>query len=96
MNKLPITEADLHAYVDGLLPEARRVEVEAYVASKPGEAERLRAYREQNDAIRAAYRGGLDEPLPRRLLPLAPPARARRWQRYAVLAAWAFVSGGVG
>lgn len=95
MSKLPITEADLHAYVDGLLPEARRVEVEAYVASTPGEAERLRAYREQNDAIRAAYQGVLDEPLPRGL-PLAPPARARRWQRYAALVAWALMSGGVG
>lgn len=95
MSKLPITEADLHACADGLLPEARRAEVEAYVASKPGEPERLRTYREQNDAIRAAYQGVLDEPLPRRL-PLAPPARARRWQRYAALVAWAFVSGGVG
>ncbi|MGH8572256.1 MAG: anti-sigma factor family protein [Gammaproteobacteria bacterium] len=96
MSKLPITEADLHAYVDGLLPEARRVEVEAYVASKPDEAERLRAYREQNDAICAAYQGVLDEPLPRGLLPLAPPARARRWPRYAALVVWALMSGGVG
>lgn len=94
MSKLPITEADLHAYVDGLLPEARRAEVEAYIASKPGVAERLHAYREQNAAIRAAYQGVLDEPLPRGL-PLAPP-RARRWPRYAALVAWAFVSGGVG
>lgn len=94
MSKLPITEADLHAYVDGLLPEARRAEIEAYIASKPGEAERLRTYREQNDAIRAAYQGVLDEPLPRGL-PLAPP-RAPRWQRYAALVAWVLMSGGVG
>ena len=44
MNTLPITEADLHAFVDGKLPAARRLEVDAYLAQRPEEAERLRAY----------------------------------------------------
>ena len=30
MNPLPITEADLHAYVDGFLPQSRRAEIDAY------------------------------------------------------------------
>ncbi|RLM49524.1 anti-sigma factor, partial [Halobellus sp. Atlit-31R] len=29
MNTLPITEADLHAFFDGKLPAARRLEVDA-------------------------------------------------------------------
>jgi len=47
MNTLPITEADLHAFVDGKLPAARRLEVDAYLAQRPEEAERLRAYTAQ-------------------------------------------------
>lgn len=34
MNTLPITEADLHAFVDGKLPAARRLEVDAYLAQR--------------------------------------------------------------
>ena len=51
----PITEADLHAYVDGLLSEARRVEVEAFLAANSQEAERVRAYQKQNEMLRALF-----------------------------------------
>lgn len=44
MNSMPVTEADLHAYVDGLLPPARRTEIEQYLATHPAEAERIRIY----------------------------------------------------
>ncbi len=49
MSKLPITEADLHAYVDAQLPDNRRAEVEAFLAAQPEEAERLQAYLAQKE-----------------------------------------------
>jgi anti-sigma factor RsiW len=43
MSRHVVTEADLHAYVDGVLPLARAAEVEAYLAERPEEAARLAA-----------------------------------------------------
>ena len=76
MNKLPLSEADLQAWVDGRLPESRRAEVEDYLAAQPGEAERLNAYREQRDALRQHFDPVLDETLPARLRQLAQHAPA--------------------
>ena len=45
MSRQVVTEADLHAYVDGVLPAARATEVDAYLADRPEEAARLAAYR---------------------------------------------------
>ena len=72
----PVTEAELHAYLDGLLPQQRRAEVEAYLAARPAEAGRIEAYRRQNEALRGLFDPVLDEPVPERML--APP-RARAW-----------------
>ena len=75
MNKFPLSEADLQAWVDGRLPESRRAEVEEYLAAQPGETERLNAYREQRDALRQHFDPVLDDALPVRLRQLAenPP-----------------------
>ena len=64
MNALPITEADLHAYVDGLLPLARQAEIEAWLAARPEEAARVNAYRSQNLALRQLFDPVLDEAVP--------------------------------
>jgi anti-sigma factor RsiW len=40
MNPLPISESELHAYIDGLLPESRCAEIERYLSTHPEEAER--------------------------------------------------------
>ena len=95
MNQLPITEADLQAYVDGLLPENRRNEIETYLAAKPAEAERLRAYKEQNEALRALFNPVLQESIPKRLS-AAPRSWLRHAQRYAASLAIACVSGAAG
>ncbi len=73
MNALPITEADLQAWVDAALPEARRGEVEDYLAAQPDEAERVRAYLEQKQALRSLFNPVLDEPLLENLSALASP-----------------------
>lgn len=67
MNAMPVTEADLHAYVDGVLSDARRGEIAAYLASRPEELDRVNAYRRQNDALRALFAPVLDEPVPSRI-----------------------------
>ncbi len=63
----PITEHDLHAYVDEALDAARRAEVESYLADHPADAERVRAYREQNRALAAMFDPVLSEPIPESL-----------------------------
>jgi len=91
MSPLPITEADLHAYVDGALPEARHSEVELYLDRHPDEASRVGAYRAQNDALRALYDPVLDEPVPQRLT-RRPPTMLR----YAAVVAWLALGGVIG
>ncbi len=67
MNQLAVTEADLHAYVDGLLSDARSEEVAAYLAARPEELARIHAYCEQNEGLRALFNPVLDEAVPPRL-----------------------------
>jgi len=62
-----ITDEDLHAYVDNRLTQARRADVEAYLAENPDTAARLHAYSEQKAAIQAFHRDVLDEPIPHHL-----------------------------
>lgn len=107
MNPLPITEADLQAHVDGLLPESRRVEIEAYLSQRPQEVERLCAYRQDKQAIKALYGSVLNEPVPDALLQAARAPRARgavrqagswlpRWSLERVAAGFALVVLGAG
>ena len=62
----PITEADLHAFVDAQLSPERQREVQAYLASRPEETQRVQAYREQKSALRSLFDPMLDEALPAR------------------------------
>jgi anti-sigma factor RsiW len=73
MNETPITETELHAYVDGQLPADRRAAVEDYLAAHPAEAERVRAWRQQNAQLHALFDSTLGEPVPAALR--RPPAR---------------------
>ena len=78
----PITEAELHAHVDGALPEGDRAGVEAWLASHPEDAERVRAYAEQNALLRSFYNPVLEELVPAKLLAVGP----RAWWSYAAAA----------
>ena len=91
--RLPVTEAELHAYVDGALTSARSAEVEAYLSEHPEDAARIAAYREQIAALRREYDPALNEPLPLRFEVLKR-AGMRPMLRYAGIAA-VFVLGGV-
>jgi anti-sigma factor RsiW len=94
MSETAITEADLQAYADGRLDEAHRSAVEAWIAARPEEAERIADYRRLGEALRAAYDPVLAEPVPDRLRQARRPAR-RVW-RHALAAAWLVVGIAVG
>lgn len=64
MSTPPVTEADLQAYVDGMLAGRRCAEVEAHLAEHPDDAARVAAYRDQISALRREYDYVLSEPLP--------------------------------
>ncbi len=63
----PVTEDELHAYVDGLLSDDRKEAVAAWLAANPDAAALVAAWRAQADAIRARYGAVASEPVPDRL-----------------------------
>jgi anti-sigma factor RsiW len=63
-----VNEHELHAYVDGTLPEDRRLEVEAWLAAHPVDAARVQAWTGQNLSLHAAFDSVLNEPLPLNLV----------------------------
>lgn len=87
MSRKSVTEAELHAFLDGALPDEQRREVEAYLEDRPEEAARLEAYRRQQAALHARYDPVLDEPVPERLGSVLKP-RFLPWSRVAAAAAW--------
>ncbi|NIF93427.1 anti-sigma factor, partial [Burkholderia sp. Cy-637] len=74
----PITESELHAYVDGTLDEARRAHIDRLLETDHALADRIGDYFSINTLLHERYDRVLDEPLPARLLPpedFAPEAR---------------------
>jgi anti-sigma factor RsiW len=92
MSRPVLTEDELHAYVEGVLPAARAAEVETYLASRPDEAARIAAYREQIVALHREFDPIADQPLPHRLR-LPRHHWARTLLRYAAVAAWLALGG---
>ena len=86
MSGLPVTEADLQAYADGRLTAERRAVVDAWLALRPEEAERVAAYQRLGQEVRAAYETMLSEPVPQRLAEAA--TRRLAWRRAAAIAGW--------
>jgi anti-sigma factor RsiW len=50
-----VTEADLHAYADGQLPDAERARIETWLAGNPDDASRIAAWQAQNAGIKALF-----------------------------------------
>ncbi len=92
----PITEQDLHAYVDGQLGIPRRTEVEAWLAARPERRELVEAWRNQSAGLHRLYDRVLDEPIPVRLLPALRPERGRVWRAVAAAVAWLAIGGVIG
>ena len=100
MTRQAISEAQLHALADGVLPEEQRAAVDAHLHAHPQDAARVAAWSEQNRHLRALFDSVLDEAVPPHLMQAAsPPAANGAWQRHAMQAAAAIVlviAGGAG
>lgn len=98
MTNRPITEDDLHAYVDGILEPERQTEVAAYLEGHPDMARRVAAFSEQRDLLRKALAPVADEPLPPQLnLSRMIERRPRRSPVWWAIAAMLMLSiGGIG
>ena len=83
MSEVPVTESDLQAYADGRLDAQRRQVVEAWLAARPEEAERIADYRKLAETLRGAYDPFYAEALPRRFGRTRAP-----WRRFALAAGW--------
>src|SRR6478752_4407444 len=93
--KIPVTEDELHAYVDHELPAERRGDVEAWLSAHPDDAARVRAWRTMAEALHARYDSVLDETVPKRLEIERLVRQPRQWFYGAAAAALiAFIAGG--
>ncbi|PLY47450.1 hypothetical protein CSZ94_01915 [Janthinobacterium sp. ROICE36] len=100
MTMQAISEAQLHALADDVLPEEQRAAIDAYLRAHPQDAARVAAWREQNRQLRALFDPLQQEAVPPALLQAAaPPAANHGWYRPAMQAAAAVVlvfAGGMG
>jgi anti-sigma factor RsiW len=92
----PVTEDELHAYVDGEIPADRRSAVEAWLASHPEDAARVAQWQAQAEAIRVRYGAVASEPVSPRFDLDAITRGTRSWRAVAAAAVVAaFLAGGV-
>jgi anti-sigma factor RsiW len=95
----PISEDDLHAYVDHLLEDDRIPVVERHLRENQDVAAKIAAYSAQRDALRAAFATEALEPVPSRLNPYLirqrMTSRRNAW-RAAAAVVLAFGVGGSG
>src|SRR3954447_1645629 len=96
--RIPVTEDELHAYVDNELPAERRGDVEAWLATHPDDAARVQSWRAMAEALHARYDQVIDEAVPKRLEIERLVQQPRKWLYGAVAATLAafIVGGGVG
>lgn len=92
---MPVTEDELHAFVDNELPADRRTAVESWLDTHPDDAARVAAWRAMGDAMHARYDSVADEVIPKRLELDRLASRPRKWMIGAAAAVLlAFAAGG--
>ena len=92
---IPVTEDELHAYVDNELPAERRGDVEAWLATHPDDAARVQSWRAMAEALHARYDSVADEAVPKRLEIERLVRQPRKWVYGAIAATLAaFIAGG--
>jgi anti-sigma factor RsiW len=94
----PITEDEIHAYVDGSLAEHRREEIDRLLEHDEALAIKISDYFSLNSMFHDRYDRVLSEPVPQRLL---PPERKRwrdaaNWPQFAGMAAALVIGVGIG
>jgi anti-sigma factor RsiW len=95
---LPVTDEELHAYVDGELPADRLEAVSAWLATYPDAAAQVASWRAQGEMIRARYGATISEPVPARLKLERVLRGGQSWRAMAAAAAVAafLIGGGAG
>src|SRR5438105_6348499 len=95
---IPVTEDELHAYIDNELPAERRGDVETWLASHPDDAARVQSWRAMAEALHARYDSVIDEAVPKRLDIERLVQQPRKWVYGAIAATLAafIVGGGTG
>src|ERR1700757_3092426 len=83
MTDRPITEEDLHAYIDGRLDGQRSETVRAYLNAHPEAAETVAAYSADRQRLRDALQPIADAPIPP-ALDVRRMVEARRRSRAAL------------
>jgi len=101
MSAQAYTDDDLHAWVDGQLPQDRRLAFEQAMAQDAALAARANELQRQNAWLRGGLDPMLEEPVPERLVAAtrvnpAPLPAARRWLAVAASAAALLVVGAAG
>ena len=92
---IPVTEDELHAYIDNELPVERRGDVEAWLAAHADDAERVHSWRAMAEMLHARYDSVADEAVPKRLEIERLARQPRRWMVGTIAATLlAFVAGG--
>jgi anti-sigma factor RsiW len=99
MSNRPITEDDLHAYVDRVLEPERWAEVATYLDAHPDVARRVATFSDQREQLRTALAPIAEEPLPPELnlahiIGSRKQRRSPAWRAIAALLLLAI--GGVG
>jgi anti-sigma factor RsiW len=96
--RIPIDEQELHAYVDGTLPDARREALAQRIESDAALRARVEDYRLLNSMLRDRYDPVLDEPIPARLQIKERQKwfAAANWSRYGAMAATLVLGAGIG
>lgn len=90
----PVSETDLHAYVDGQLDSARLDELALHLAAHPEDAARVAAYQRQNHMLHALFDPVLAEAVPEPM----NPKRSNLFPslRFAASLGWLAVGGLLG
>ncbi len=92
---IPVTEDELHAYIDNELPAERRGDVEAWLSTHAEDAERVQSWRAMAEMLHARYDSVADEAVPRRLEIERLVRQPRKWMVGAIAATLlAFIAGG--
>lgn len=91
-------ESELHALIDNQLPEARAMQVREWLNTHPEEAQRLRDWQAQREALHALFDAALEEPPPIRLQrsAMAKPWWRQRLPRIAAAVLWLALGGVAG
>ena len=83
MSEQTMSTEELHAYIDGELPESRRQEIDAVLAQDSSLAAQVAAFRADKEALRRLYGSLGTGPLPRKWIDAierrTSPRRRRAW-----------------